>query len=117
MNIDFYVRIFVRVYTSASEVKKAATKVSQVFQCVGCDSYWLQPICKALDTPNGNFKYTPAVFSLNSAKCDQCGSPLKVTKKYNMLIFRLEDRYGQNQCTILVLWKGQFPTLNHRTAI
>jgi hypothetical protein len=39
MSIDFYVRVFVRVYTSAAQVKHAASKLAHVYQCTGCDSF------------------------------------------------------------------------------
>ena len=32
MHINFYVRLFVRVYTSPGEVKKSVTKLSHVYQ-------------------------------------------------------------------------------------
>ncbi len=35
VHMDFYVRLFVRVYTSANEVKKSASKQSIVYQCTG----------------------------------------------------------------------------------
>lgn len=44
LSIDFYVRVFVRVYTSASEVKDAAAKLLYVYQSSGCDSFYTQPV-------------------------------------------------------------------------
>ena len=35
VHMDFYVRLFVRVYTSPNEVKKSASKQSLVYQCTG----------------------------------------------------------------------------------
>ena len=43
LSADFYVRVFVRVYTSAAEVKRSASKKSLVFHCNGCDTFHLQP--------------------------------------------------------------------------
>ena len=43
-SIDFYVRIFVRVYTSAAVVKDSATKLAYLWQSSGCDSFHLQPV-------------------------------------------------------------------------
>ena len=42
--IDFYIRVFVRVYTSAREITKTPLKLSNVYQCVGCDAFYLQPL-------------------------------------------------------------------------
>jgi tRNA(guanine-26,N2-N2) methyltransferase len=47
-SIDFYIRIFVKVYTSPEQVKRSASKISQVYQCTGCESYGLNPIGKVV---------------------------------------------------------------------
>ncbi len=44
LSIDFYVRVFVRVYTSAEKVKDSATKQMYVYQSCGCDSFFTQPV-------------------------------------------------------------------------
>ncbi|VFQ69306.1 unnamed protein product [Cuscuta campestris] len=44
IQMDFYVRVFVRIYTSASAMKNTPLKLSYVYQCIGCDSFHLQPI-------------------------------------------------------------------------
>ena len=64
-SIDFYVRLFVRVYTSPQEVKKTASKLSHVLQCVNCDSYELQPIGKMVQRSANSVKFTPATFAAN----------------------------------------------------
>ena len=59
-SIDFYVRIFVRVYTSAATVKDSATKLAYLWQSSGCDSFHLQPVgrkaclypCATRDAPD-----------------------------------------------------------------
>ena len=44
LSIDFYVRVFVRVYTSAEKVKDSASKQMYVYQSSGCDSFYTQPV-------------------------------------------------------------------------
>ena len=44
LSIDFYVRVFVRVHTSAETVKDSATKQMYVYQSSGCDSFYTQPV-------------------------------------------------------------------------
>ena len=39
LSIDFYVRVFVRVYTSANAVKDSATKLAYVYQVRGSRLY------------------------------------------------------------------------------
>jgi tRNA (guanine26-N2/guanine27-N2)-dimethyltransferase len=43
VSIDFYVRVFVRVITSPGEVNAAPLRLSHLYQCAGCDSFWLVP--------------------------------------------------------------------------
>ena len=44
LSIDFYVRVFVRVYTSPQTVKDSPTKLAYLFQSRGCDSFHLQSV-------------------------------------------------------------------------
>jgi tRNA G26 N,N-dimethylase Trm1 len=46
LSIDFYVRIFVRVYSSAEKVKESATKQMYVYQSSGCDSFYTQRVAR-----------------------------------------------------------------------
>ena len=66
-SIDFYVRLFVRVYTSPQEVKKSASKLSHVLQCVNCGSYDLQSVGKVVQRSATSVKFTPATFSADIA--------------------------------------------------
>jgi len=77
LSIDFYARVFVRVYTSANEVKTTVAKMGNIYQCTGCDSFWTQYLAKM--TRNGNnMKFTPSVLNLESNRCTQCEGKLKV---------------------------------------
>jgi tRNA (guanine26-N2/guanine27-N2)-dimethyltransferase len=42
LTVDFYVRLFIRVKESASECHKSVSRYSHVFQCVNCESHYLQ---------------------------------------------------------------------------
>ncbi|XP_071712106.1 tRNA (guanine(26)-N(2))-dimethyltransferase 1-like [Rutidosis leptorrhynchoides] len=77
VQMDFYVRIFVRVYTSASAMKNTPLKLSYVYQCVGCDSFHLQPIGRTV-SKNASVRYLPGFGPLVPQECSDCG------KKYNM---------------------------------
>ena len=46
LSIDFYIRVFVRVYTSAAETKNSATKLAYVYQSQGCESFFLQRLAR-----------------------------------------------------------------------
>ena len=72
MHINFYVRLFVRVYTSPSEVKKSPTKLSQIYQCSGCDTYSLQPLARTV-VRDGKEKIVPGQGPPVSRECEHCG--------------------------------------------
>ncbi|CAM9094406.1 unnamed protein product [Hapterophycus canaliculatus] len=72
LSIDFYVRLFVRVFTSPAEVKKACTKAAYVHQSLGCGSFFLQPVGKM-----SNNNYNPSLTS-GDGLCPQTGMRFKV---------------------------------------
>ena len=47
LSIDFYVRVFVRVYNSPLKSKEAAARLAYVWQSQGCDSFHLQRVGQA----------------------------------------------------------------------
>lgn len=72
LSIDFYVRIFVRVFTSPAEVKKACTKAAYVHQSLGCGSFFLQPVGKISKN-----NYNPSLTS-GDGVCPQTGKRFKI---------------------------------------
>ena len=42
--IDFYVRVFIRVHTSKAETKLSIGKIGHVLQCTGCAAFRVKPI-------------------------------------------------------------------------
>lgn len=56
--VDFYVRVFVTVHSSAQDVNEVAARLANVHQCSGCDSYWLWPLGKGSGYTKGLFKPT-----------------------------------------------------------
>ncbi len=57
-SIDFYVRMFVRVYDSAAETKNTATKLGYVYQSQGCDSFYWQRVGRKIIKGN-SLRYSP----------------------------------------------------------
>lgn len=77
LSIDFYVRVFVRVYTGANEVKLTSSRLSTVYQCVGCGSFALQPLGQVV--VNGrSVKHSAGRGPPVGAECEQCGSGHRV---------------------------------------
>ncbi|XP_027924782.1 probable tRNA (guanine(26)-N(2))-dimethyltransferase 2 isoform X2 [Vigna unguiculata] len=77
VQMDFYLRVFVRIYTSASAMKNTPLKLSYVYQCTGCDSFHLQPIGRTI-SKNTSVRYLPGFGPVVPQECTDCG------KKFNM---------------------------------
>jgi tRNA (guanine26-N2/guanine27-N2)-dimethyltransferase len=80
LSIDFYVRLFVRVYTSPLNVKLSASKQSHVYQCVGCESFHLNRLGKVYQNKDKQTKYTPGLAPPVDRLCATCGSVFKVQR-------------------------------------
>jgi tRNA(guanine-26,N2-N2) methyltransferase len=44
VSVDFYVRVFVTVHACAEEANRSSVRKAHLYQCTGCDAYWVQPI-------------------------------------------------------------------------
>eukprot|EP00040_Diaphanoeca_grandis_P030791 m.182775 g.182775 ORF g.182775 m.182775 type:complete len:606 (+) comp32132_c0_seq1:92-1909(+) len=76
-SIDFYCRIFVRVYESALEVKRSASKMSHVYSCTSCDSFYLQPVCK-VESKGNSTKFKPGTGPPMSQLCKACNKTFQI---------------------------------------
>ena len=72
LKIDFYFRVFVRVYTSLKNVQLSITKASYVYHCVGCGSYVLQAVGRSEQTKGNNKKYLPGYAPQIGMTCCHC---------------------------------------------
>ncbi|KAL0858217.1 hypothetical protein Bca101_063371 [Brassica carinata] len=66
-----------RYKRSASAMKNTPLKLSYVYQCIGCDSFHLQPVGRSL-AKNNSVRYLPAIGPVVAQDCNHCG------KKFNM---------------------------------
>ncbi|XP_013210528.1 tRNA (guanine(26)-N(2))-dimethyltransferase isoform X3 [Microtus ochrogaster] len=73
ISADFYVRVFVRVFTGQAKVKASASKQALVFQCVGCGAFYLQRLGKASRDPGGRVKFSAACGPPVTPECEHCG--------------------------------------------
>ncbi len=71
MSVDFYVRLFLKVYDSPREAGLSSSRHSFVLQSTGCPSYWLQPVSREV---RGKLK--SSVLELGT--CPITGSRLKL---------------------------------------
>ena len=72
VSIDFYVRVFVRVYTSASAAKESASKHSYYFHCTGCESRTLQPLGRIVEKGTSR-RFQPGGGPVVGDTCEHCG--------------------------------------------
>ncbi|NXP59800.1 TRM1 dimethyltransferase, partial [Chloropsis cyanopogon] len=76
VSADFYVRVFVRVFTGQAKVKASASKQALVFHCVGCGSHHLQRLGRATSHGSGfppsRFKYSAATGPPVGPTCEFC---------------------------------------------
>ncbi|KAM4749549.1 tRNA (guanine(26)-N(2))-dimethyltransferase [Rhinophrynus dorsalis] len=71
VSVDFYIRVFVRVFTGQATVKMSASKQALVYNCVGCGTYHLQRMGRA--TSQGkNMKYSPGTGPPVGMSCEFC---------------------------------------------
>jgi tRNA (guanine26-N2/guanine27-N2)-dimethyltransferase len=73
-SIDFYLRVFVRVYTSPQQVKKSASKMAIVYECSGCHAYSVQHLGKVSIKENGAERHTPGTGPSVNTLCDNCNN-------------------------------------------
>ncbi|NXD73733.1 TRM1 dimethyltransferase, partial [Eolophus roseicapillus] len=71
VSADFYIRVFVRVFTGQAKVKASASKQALVYHCVGCGTHHLQRMGKATAHSNG-FKYGAATGPSVGPTCEFC---------------------------------------------
>lgn len=76
ISVDFYIRVFVRVYTSARECKLSSSKQSMLYQCTGCSTLTLQPLGILKPNPTESnpkqFKYCLPVVPAVNEHCEHC---------------------------------------------
>jgi tRNA (guanine26-N2/guanine27-N2)-dimethyltransferase len=101
-SIDFYLRVFVRVYTSPQQVKKSASKMAIVYECSGCHAYSVQHLGKVtIKETNGAERHTPATGPSVNSLCENCNNIHHVSIAYynymncaNIIYIRLAALLG-----------------------
>ncbi|XP_058824535.1 tRNA (guanine(26)-N(2))-dimethyltransferase [Topomyia yanbarensis] len=76
ISADFYIRVFVRIFTSQYACKKSSSKQSMVFQCTGCESFTLQPLGILKSNPTeqnpNQIKFGIPTGPFVSSRCANC---------------------------------------------
>ncbi|XP_066472936.1 tRNA (guanine(26)-N(2))-dimethyltransferase isoform X2 [Tiliqua scincoides] len=71
VSADFYIRVFVRVFTGQAKVKASASKQAFVYNCVGCGSFNIQRLGKLASNGN-NINYKAACGPPVGPSCEHC---------------------------------------------
>jgi len=81
LSVDFYVRVFVRVFESPLEVKKSLTRRMMVHQSTQCESFYMQPMGTTLN--KGKAKPTFAGAHCEApAICPETGGRMRLGGPY-----------------------------------
>ncbi|KAG5865910.1 hypothetical protein JTB14_011379 [Gonioctena quinquepunctata] len=77
LSADFYIRVFVRVFSGAHKCKFTTSKLSHVYHCTGCGSFTLQPLgsLKKNEKNKDQVKFGIPTGPPLSQKCEHCGHP------------------------------------------
>lgn len=76
LSVDFYLRVFVRVFRGPGEVKKAPCRTAIVYVCSACGSFHLQPLGRSDDKRPGVLH--PGRGLPVGPNCAECGSHFNV---------------------------------------
>lgn len=68
ISVDFYIRVFVRVFTSHDKCKENSSKIGMLYQCNGCESMNFQPLVTRKASSNYKLPSAPAIDQL----CKHC---------------------------------------------
>nr|XP_032624065.1 tRNA (guanine(26)-N(2))-dimethyltransferase isoform X2 [Chelonoidis abingdonii] len=71
VSADFYIRVFVRVFTGQATVKASASKQALLYNCVGCGTHQFQRLGK-MTGHGSNFKYSSASGPPVGPSCEHC---------------------------------------------
>jgi tRNA (guanine26-N2/guanine27-N2)-dimethyltransferase len=74
LSVDFYVRVFVRVFTGQFQCKESCLKQSMVYQCTGCGALTLQPLAIKKASPDNkkSLKFNLPTGPYVSTNCTHC---------------------------------------------
>ena len=73
VSVDFYVRLYIKVFSGQSKVKESVTKLSMLYVCSSCGAYHLQPLATKVPTRGDNRKFVPGVGPPVNERCSHCG--------------------------------------------
>ena len=77
LSVDFYVRVFVRVYDSPAEVKRSCLRRVMLHQSVQCPSFYVQPLGQVKAGKGGGESYSSG-YAEAPTTCPETGGRMRV---------------------------------------
>ena len=80
LSIDFYVRVFIKVHSSPASVKLLASQTMITYFCIGCESFYNQPLMKSSNNqadPN-KVKFQTTLGPPTNENCRHCDNKLRL---------------------------------------
>eukprot|EP00210_Caulerpa_lentillifera_P003270 g3121.t1 len=74
ISVDFYIRVFVRLFLSAEQARYSPSKLAWIHQSTACDSFYFQPVC-SVKSSGRNPKFHPAITQIPQC-CPETGSKI-----------------------------------------
>ena len=72
LSVDFYVRVFVRIYTSPAAVKDSGSKLMYMYQSQGCDSFFTQRVGRKVRPVHGHLCFYTTLHHRVAIMLKQC---------------------------------------------
>jgi tRNA (guanine26-N2/guanine27-N2)-dimethyltransferase len=77
VSADFYVRLFVQIFSSRLSSKKSASRTGSIYHCQGCNSITVQPLGKCI-IADGKETYSVALGTAVGKVCEFCSHHFQV---------------------------------------
>ena len=127
LSVDFYIRVFVRVFDSPQDVKRSLLRRMMVHQSTHCESFYLQPMGATKISKNGNNENFMGAIAEAPIICPETGHPMRVGGPYwsapihdqnvvDEILRRVScgDASGETECPLLPF---AVPTSQRITAV
>ena len=82
LSVDFYIRVFVRVFESPVDVKRSMLRRAMVLQSSQCESFYLQPMGALHPTKNTNAELFTGAHAQAPTTCPETGGAMKLGGPY-----------------------------------
>ncbi|KAG2382245.1 hypothetical protein C9374_005447 [Naegleria lovaniensis] len=80
LSVDFYVRVFLRVYSSSEKVKNIYKEMGNVFVCSGCEAFYTETFGGRSSANSKQFhEHGTRAETIPKEQCPECGWRLKLS--------------------------------------